>query len=638
MNKKRLVITSVISIILISLLFIGSTYSIFTTGDIDENQNVYTTGNLNITYTLSEDNVMLEDITPTSVDDSIRIKPYRITVTNTGTVDYKFNVILTDTTASNKIDTSYIMTQVGKYEPVTLTSTTNNILKSDIVVPASSSVDVDVKIFISDSVPNSEIGKNFYARLSIDGLAVYSDVDNNDNSLLIADYSPIANEPNLDTGMIPVLYDDGVWVKADSNNSNNNWYDYENKIWANAVLVSDSSRTIYQTASVGTIIADDDILAFYVWIPRFKYRVWNITRQVGEESDYAYAAYSEGIDIKFESGITSTGNVLCNYDDTTIESIDNLSDICIYDDIDVVTTMSNNSDYTGAWYTHPAFTFGDEELTGFWIGKFETGGTSSEPIVKPDVQALRNQTVSEQFSTSKLFQNYGLSSDIDAHMLTNLEWGAVTYLTHSNYGLCSESKCRDIYFNNSSNYYTGRSSGILFVNNAYTSSGSYSYDGYVMSNDVTKTKTKDISKVASTTGNIYGVYDLSGCSYEHVMGNMLNSLNKFNPINSGDSWNGYSILDKKYYTSYSYGTNYDGQVAFNRARLGDATGEIMIVSSDKFVPWSSENFTNKTYANFVGEGNSWFVRGGDFNTSNTNSYYKSNGDSADNYSFRSSLT
>ena len=40
-----------------------------------------------------------------------------------------------------------------------------------------------------------------------------------------------------------------------------------------------------------------DILAYYVWIPRYKYRVWNITRQAGDESTYAYPAYSKGIDI-----------------------------------------------------------------------------------------------------------------------------------------------------------------------------------------------------------------------------------------------------------------------------------------------------------------------------------------------------
>lgn len=36
MNKKRLIITSIISILLVSILMKGSTYSIFTISDVDE--------------------------------------------------------------------------------------------------------------------------------------------------------------------------------------------------------------------------------------------------------------------------------------------------------------------------------------------------------------------------------------------------------------------------------------------------------------------------------------------------------------------------------------------------------------------------------------------------------------------------
>ena len=60
--RKRLVITSLISIILICILFIGSTYSLFTTQDIDENANVYKTGNLDISYITSSDNLTINNI------------------------------------------------------------------------------------------------------------------------------------------------------------------------------------------------------------------------------------------------------------------------------------------------------------------------------------------------------------------------------------------------------------------------------------------------------------------------------------------------------------------------------------------------------------------------------------------------
>ena len=79
-SKIRLVVTGVISIILVSILMLGSTYSLFSTSNVDEDLNVYKTGNLDVTYTLSSANVKLTDSTPTSLDDSIYIEPYRITI------------------------------------------------------------------------------------------------------------------------------------------------------------------------------------------------------------------------------------------------------------------------------------------------------------------------------------------------------------------------------------------------------------------------------------------------------------------------------------------------------------------------------------------------------------------------------
>ena len=51
-------------------------------------------------------------------------------------------------------------------------------------------------------------------------------------------------------------------------------------MWANAVLVSETgtvhNRSDYVDADAGYTISEDDVLAYYVWIPRYKYKVWNI--------------------------------------------------------------------------------------------------------------------------------------------------------------------------------------------------------------------------------------------------------------------------------------------------------------------------------------------------------------------------
>ena len=53
------------------------------------------------------------------------------------------------------------------------------------------------------------------------------------------------------------------------------WYDYGKKKWANAVSVSDANRNRYLSAEVGQEIKMNDILTMQVWIPRYKYKVWN---------------------------------------------------------------------------------------------------------------------------------------------------------------------------------------------------------------------------------------------------------------------------------------------------------------------------------------------------------------------------
>ena len=54
------------------------------------------------------------------------------------------------------------------------------------------------------------------------------------------DTTPHPNAPALTDALIPVIYNESTskWVKADSTNNNKSWYDYDEKKWANAVLVS----------------------------------------------------------------------------------------------------------------------------------------------------------------------------------------------------------------------------------------------------------------------------------------------------------------------------------------------------------------------------------------------------------------
>ena len=291
-----------------------------------------------------------------------------------------------------------------------------------------------------------------------------------------------ANAPVLADGMIPVYWNGTGWAKADKDNvdSTYQWYDYNAKKWANAVMVTSGTRTAYmsnETKPLGTVIPESDILAYYVWIPRYKYQLFNV-------------------------GAT------------------NMSPIQIQVQFEYGTPTKSNGTANGQWLTHPAFTLGTDELEGIWVGKFSTTGSAETPTVKPNIGMLTNQNVSTQFTTSQIFgtTTYLTStgvSEVDAHMMKNIEWGAVAYLKQSKYGLGTT----DIGLNNysSSPHLTGCGS---------TSGSAYS-------TTCNAYNTTD-GMLASTTGNITGVYDMSAYTGTYVMGVMQDNTGTNTPM-SGDS-------------------------------------------------------------------------------------------------------
>jgi hypothetical protein len=103
---------------------------------------------------------------------------------------------------------------------------------------------------------------------------------------------------------------------------------------------------------------------------------------------------------------------------------------------------------------------------------------------------------------------------------------------------------------------------------------------------------------ASTTGNISGVYDMAGGSFESVMGAAYNSGET--TINIADSGFNQTTIDSvdmsKYLDKYPYGTTSNDQNAYNRRILGDATGETRGFSDSNDMVKSNSS--------------SWFLRGG----------------------------
>ena len=341
-----------------------------------------------------------------------------------------------------------------------------------------------------------------------------------------------ANTPILFKNMVPIKYENNKWIIADLGQK---WYDYDAKEWANAVVLNSGV-----TKNVGDEVTEEDVALWYVWIPRYKYTIFN-----GNNG----SAATQLINVTFESGVSRTGTVTCT---------DNA------DGSETCSTITNGT----STYTHPAFKFGNTELTGFWVGKFEVSGSTSAITIKPNVTNLRSQTASSFFTAiQNVKTTYGINN-ADSHMMKNMEWGAVAYLKQSKYGLGTT----DIAVNTNSSYYTGGGTSDAYKTNV----------------------------AQSTTGNIYGVYDMSGGAYEYVMGNMKNSSNAFYSSSAGFT----TAPDAKYYDSYKYDSS--SNTTHARGKLGDATKETLATFGSNTGGWYSD------YADFPFSSRPWFRRGGSY--------------------------
>ena len=79
---------------------------------------------------------------------------------------------------------------------------------------------------------------------------------------------------------------------------------------------------------------------------------------------------------------------------------------------------------------------------------------------------------------------------------------------------------------------------------------------------------------ARTTGNVYGIYDMSGGVYEYVMGNMVGNSSPIGTFHNNSSSGKWDVVPGiKYYESYAYDTDY---LTHGRGHLGDATKEVLL--------------------------------------------------------------
>ena len=375
----------------------------------------------------------------------------------------------------------------------------------------------------------------------------------------------LAVPPEVSEGMIPVKWNGSSWEKTDIYDEE--WYDYGNKEWANVVL-GDS------TFNEEGILDESKPYSMLVWIPRYAYQITSQYHQSGNTG----------------------GNINIVFIDEDNKGRDGTVYSTSYPDYSAGNGMND-------YVVHPAFNYGGIHLAGFWVGKFETSNTdgygdnssTSNDInlivqIKSGVKSWRGISVSNIFTVctelNKSRNIYGLNANdniVDPHMMKNSEWGAVAYLSQNViYG-----KGEEIWINPNSNYITGQAGENVNANSTTTT---YSYNTLN-------------GQEASTSGNVTGVYDMSGGANEYTAAYINNGNQELknyglNLINA----------DEKYREVYNMNTideannNYNITIPSN-GFYGDAIFETSnngIGSSG----WYSD-YTYYPYSN-----NPFFARGG----------------------------
>ena len=437
---------------------------------------------------------------------------------------------------------------------------------------------MDENVTLEDNVVN----KKFIGKVVVDG-----------NLNELAEYNePILHgtNPVLKEELVPVVIDDkGNVTKA---NTKEEWYNYEEKRWANAIILANGSSEDYKE---GEQIPEEDIESYFVWIPRYNYKLFDM----GEYTSVTDAITNKGpttaIQIKFGTSDTTDTKKECATPKVSGESGD-----CA----------------VGKWMTHPAF-LAFENTKGLWVGKFETGYNQSEDgslkdttswtkenavqkvsdpekiIIKPNVYSWSGMVIANAYQTS-----FNYKRDLESHMMKNTEWGAVAYLTNSLYGRCTkvngQATCTEVTQNRNSESLTG-----------------YTYESGKYPN----------STGASTTANRSGIYDMSGGNWESVMGIMANANGTLQFNTESGFTNENFPTEEKYYDKYLYNSHFQ---IYNKRILGDATGELG--------PFSSKNGTISSmysdYAWFVCYNGIFFRRGGHVSTGSNDglfAFYYMNG-------------
>lgn len=395
----------------------------------------------------------------------------------------------------------------------------------------------------------------------------------------------------LDKNMIPVKYtgntDKAEWTSVanlEDDSNKGEWYDYVHRRWANAITVKSDALKKYKGQT--KVVDKDDILGYWVYIPRYRYKVLRYSPK-----DPAVPA--QNFTIEFEN-------------------------------MDIAKVIPN---ITGDWATHPAFTFGDKELNGIWFAKFETTGSVDEPTVLPNERHISGDDVGNRIGTMYAIakslgvedvdneggdsfvsdQNTHNLATLSSRMINNKDWGAATYLSASRFGsgvggVQINSQAQGHKIDGKSSYgTTGCGPFASYSTSMYDDGGSLGTQEACSKSNKQRAYNGKLGQLASTTGNITGIYDMSGGGWEYVAASYSTNLNSSSTSHFATAANPpyvnvYNFKDPDSCTFATCG----GQALYE---TNDGRGRY---SNYQWLQWNGD------YMYFVDSSDPWFMRGGEY--------------------------
>ena len=395
------------------------------------------------------------------------------------------------------------------------------------------------------------------------------------------------NRPKLTTGMSPIKFLDPTNSekgKADKTNSGDtSWYDYNSKKWANAQTEDES---------------------MWVWIPRYAYKVnetdkkFDIKFLIGTTDNY----YDENGQIQTAKRCKSIN-----------EQVDTSVGYTVHPAFTDETSIGYRNggwdkELTGIWVAkfEAGYASGNNSApvkassvsysqSGVYVRTIEAGTDADStqaarnwldgiygstktaikyPTFQPVTYSMNYINHNDAYNIAKAMTEdgniYGLTSTSDSHLMKNSEWGAVAYLSQSKYGLNGT----DITINNVS-----LNSGGAKRTNTVGKTGVdsvYAVTGCTTASTSAGGAVKNMTNINGTTGNtanngvytweqlngckasssgtIYGIYDLSGGTWERTAAYVANGNSNLKGYGANIAYDGNTLrtASTKYTTTYPF--------------------------------------------------------------------------------------